>query len=89
MGLRVEIGDFHVHDVAGIFKVRKWWKLFPCVLINSCLQIWFRQLPSSVIPRPLLQDFLATSAIDDPEKRAAALKVELLFFFQSSILTQE
>ncbi len=56
MGMRVEIGDFHVHDVAGIFK------------------IWFRQLPSSVIPRPLLGDFVATSRIDDVEERAAALK---------------
>jgi hypothetical protein len=42
--------------------------------IAGIFKIWFRQLPASVIPRPLLQDFMETNKIGDDHARVSALR---------------
>jgi RhoGAP domain len=42
--------------------------------IAGIFKVWYRMLPSSVIPRPLLQDFVRTNNKQDEEERCTALR---------------
>ncbi len=42
--------------------------------IAGVFKSWYRMLPTPIIPKPLLAEFLATNAIEAPDARAAALR---------------
>lgn len=42
--------------------------------IAGVFKSWYRMLPTPIIPKPLIRDFLATNEISDQEQRLAALR---------------
>ncbi len=89
MGLRVEIGDFHVHDVAGIFKVRKKWNCFRvCSSIRAC-RFGFASCPALSFRGRCCRTFWPPQPLTTPRSGRRPSRWSCLFFFQTSILTDE
>ena len=72
MGLRVEIADFHVHDVAGIFKI--WYRQLPAPVVPRLL------LPAFVATSSLPDDKRCAALRELCEKKLPSHNLRVLSF---------